>query len=333
MARENKNNNQVMVITGASSGIGRATALAWAKKGGRVVLAARSRDVLEEVAALCEGRGGKALVVQADVSKEEEVNRLAEEAVERFGKIDIWLNNAAVMVFGDFDEIPSDDFRQILDTNLRGVVYGARAAVRQFREQGHGTLINMGSIAGVVGQPYSVPYSISKGGIRALGIALGQELENEKHINVCTVLPSIVDTPVYQHAANYSGESINPPTSATRAEEVVEAILKLTKKPQREVFVGKRNLPIRLGRAVAPKLFDKIYRKSLASIELQDPSIPTTKGNLYEPMPEVSSISGGWLEKEKRGERTTFKSLGKKAAIAAGILLSAGWLLSQTSTK
>ena len=328
--KQNSKSNRVMVITGASSGIGRATALAWAKKGGRVVLSARSRDVLEEVAATCEHWGGKALVVQADVSKEEDVNRLAAEAVARFGKIDVWLNNAAVMVFGDFDEIPTEDIRRILDTNLLGVIYGARAAVQQFREQGHGILINMGSIAGVVGQPYSVPYSISKGGIRALGIALGQELENEKHIQVCTVHPSIVDTPVYQNAANYSGESINPPTSATPAQEVVEAILKLTEKPEKEVFVGKRNLPIRLGRTVAPNLFDKIYRKSLSSIELQNPPTPTTKGNLYKPMPEHASISGGWLEKEKRGERTTFKSIGKKVAIAAGILLSAGWLISQS---
>lgn len=320
----------MMVITGASSGIGRATALAWARQGGSVVAAARSRDVLEEVATLCESYGGKALVVEADVSKEEDVSRLAAEAVTRFGKIDVWLNNAAVMIFGDFDEIPTEDFRRIIDTNLLGVVYGARAAVRQFREQGQGTLINMGSIAGVVGQPYSVPYSISKGGIRALGIALGQELETEKHIHVCTVLPSIVDTPVYQHAANYSGESVNPPTSATPAQEVVKAILSLTQKPQREVFVGKRNLPIRLGRKLAPSLFDKVYRKSLASIELQEPSVPTTKGNLWEPMPEEASISGGWLEKEKRGERTTFKSLGKKAAIAVGVLVGAGWLISQS---
>ena len=318
-----------MVVTGASSGIGRATALAWAKEGGRVVLAARSREVMEEVAALCESRGGKALVVQADVSKEEDVNRLAAEAVARFGKIDVWLNNAAVMIFGYFEEIPTEAFGRILETNLFGTIYGSRAAVRQFREQRYGILINMGSIAGVVGQPYSVPYSISKGGIRALGIALGQELENEKDIKVCTVHPSIVDTPVYQHAANYTGESINPPTSATPVQEVVEAIMKLTKKPQKEVFVGKRNLPIRASRAMAPNLFDKVYRKSLAAIELEDPSTPTTKGNLWEPMPEEASISGGWLEKEKRGERTTFKSIAGKVAIAAGVLISAGWLLSQ----
>lgn len=327
MAKEIKKNKQVMVITGASSGIGRATALAWAKSGGRVVLAARSRDVLQEVAAGCESLGGKALVVKADVSKEEDVNALAAEAVARFGKIDIWLNNAAVMVFGDFDEIPTEDIRKIVDTNLMGMVYGARAAVRQFREQGQGILINMGSIAGVVGQPYSVPYSMSKGGIRALGIALGQELEKEKNIHVCTVHPSIVDTPVYQHAANYSGESINPPTSATPAHEVVEIILRLTQKPQKEVFVGKRNLPIRFGRKLAPTLFDKLYRKSMATIELQEPATPTTKGNLYAPMQEEAGISGGWLEKEKRGERTTFKSIAGKVAIGAGILLGAGWYL------
>jgi short-subunit dehydrogenase len=320
--------NLVMVITGASSGIGLATAREWASRGGTVVLAARSSEVLEEEAAVCEDAGGKALVVQADVSKEEDVNRLVKEVVKTFGKIDVWLNNAAAMIFGEFNEIPTEDFRRILETNLFGVIYGARAAIQQFRRQGKGILINMGSLAGIVGQPYSTPYSISKGAIRALGISLGQELENEKHIHVCTVHPSIVDTPVFQNAANYSGQTINPPTSATPVLKVVKAILKLTKHPQREVFVGKRNLLIRLNRSLSPKLFDKAYRKVAEEIEFEEESAPKTSGNLFAPIPEHASVSGGWLEKEKKGKRTTIKTIATKAAVVAGILMSAGWWLS-----
>ena len=315
-----------MVITGASSGIGRATAMEWARQGGNVVLAARSIGVLKEVATDCEDAGGKALVVQTDVSKEEEVNKLAQEAVNTFGKIDVWLNNAAVMIFGEFNTIPTEDFRRILDVNLFGNIYGARAALAQFHKQGKGTLINMGSIAGMVGQPYSTPYSISKAGIRALGISLGQELEKHRHIHICTVHPSIVDTPVYQNAANYSGQAVNPPTSATPAGKVAKAILKLTEQPQREVFVGKRNLPIRMGRTFFPKLFDKIYRKIMAEIELEDEFVPENSGNLFESIPQQTSISGGWLEKEKNGERTTIKKIAGKVAVVAGTLLSAGWL-------
>lgn len=318
-----------MVITGASSGIGRATALEWAKRGGSVVLAARSKEVLDDVAYNCEQSGGRALVVQADVSKEEDVNQLAAEAAHTFGRIDVWLNNAAAMIFGEFNDIPIQDFRRILEINLFGMIYGARAAIQQFRRQEEGILINMGSIAGVVGQPYSTPYSISKGGVRSLGVSLGQELEHYKNIYVCTVHPSIVDTPVFQNAANYSGHSINPPTSATPVRKVVKTILNLTKNPKKEVFVGKRNLQIRLNRSLIPKLFDKIYRKAMEKIEFEEETVPETSGNLFAPLPQQASISGGWLKKEKKGKRTTLKKVVTKAAVVAGILISAGWWLTQ----
>lgn len=328
MKKRNKK-GQVLVITGATSGIGRATALEWAKRGGSVVLAARSREILEEVATACESYGGKAHVVQTDVTKEEEVERLAAEAVSAFGKIDVWLNNAAVLVFGEFTQIPTEDFRRILETNLFGIIYGARAAVRQFYRQNYGTLINMGSVAGIVGQPYSVPYSISKGGIRSLSIALGQELEGHEHIHVCTVHPSIVDTPVYDQAANYTGHEINPPTSATLPQEVVKAILKLTEKPQREVFVGKLNLQMRLGRTISPKLFDKVMRKIIKEFELKDEHAPVTSGNLFKPMPRMAAVRGGWLRLEQEGKRRTIRKSAGKAALAAGLLLGISWLLAK----
>lgn len=328
MKKRNKK-GEVMVVTGATSGIGRASALEWAKRGGSVVLAARSREILEEVATECESYGGKAHVVQTDVTKEEEVERLAAEAVTAYGKIDVWLNNAAVLVFGEFTQIPTEDVRRILDTNLFGIIYGARAAVRQFYRQDYGTLINMGSVAGIVGQPYSVPYSISKGGIRSLSIALGQELEGHDHIHVCTVHPSIVDTPVYDQAANYTGHGINPPTSATLPQEVVKAILKLTEKPQREVFVGKLNLQMRLGRTISPKLFDKVMRKVIKEFELKDEHAPVTSGNLFKPMPRMAAVRGGWLRLEQEGKRRTIRKSAGKAALAAGLLLGISWLLAK----
>lgn len=321
--------DQVMVITGATSGIGRATAQEWARRGGSVVLAARSKEVLEEVAFECISNGGRAHVVQTDVSNEEEVEKLASEAVRTFGKIDVWLNNAAVLVFGEFTQIPTEDIRRILETNLFGIIYGARAAVKQFYKQDYGTLINMGSVAGIVGQPYSVPYSISKGGIRSLSISLGQELEGHEHIHVCTVHPSIVDTPVYDQAANYTGQEINPPTSATPPQDVVKAILKLTEKPQREVFVGKLNLQMRLGRTISPKLFDKAMRKIIKEFELTDEYAPETSGNLFKPMPRMAAVRGGWLKLEKEGKRRTIRKSAGKAALATGLLLGITWLLAK----
>lgn len=324
--KKNNKSGKVMVITGATSGIGRATALQWARLGGSVVLAARSREILEEVASECERNGGRTHVVQTDVTKEEEVDHLAAAAVSAFGRIDVWLNNAAVLVFGDFTHIPTEDFRRILETNLFGFIYGARAAVRQFYKQEYGTLINIGSVAGIVGQPFSVPYSVSKGGIRSLSISLGQELENHDHIHVCTVHPSIVDTPVYDQAANYTGQAINPPTSATPPQEVVKAIIRLTEKPQREVFVGKLNLEMRLGRKLSPKLFDKAMRKIITEFELTEEYAPKTRGNLFNPMPRTAAVKGGWLKMEKEGKRRTLRKSAGKAALAAGLIVALGLL-------
>lgn len=319
----------VMVITGASSGIGRATALEWARKGGSVVLAARSREVLEEVSAACVEYGGRAHIVQADVSIEEDVNKIAEEAITTFGKIDVWLNNAAVMIFGRFDEIPTEDILRLINTNLCGYIYGARAAVRRFRAQGYGTLINMASVSGIVGQPYSVPYSASKAGIHGLSKALSQELENEKYIHVCTVHPSVIDTPIYQNSGNYTGKEINPPTSASPAYKVAHAVLRLTENPKKEVFVGKLNLQMRLGRNIAPKIFDKMTQKMITAYEFRDRPAVKSSGNLYAPIPEQEAVSGGWIQMEKEGKRPTLRKTAGKVAMAAGILLGISWLLSK----
>lgn len=149
-------------------------------------------------------------------------------------------------MFGAFQKLPSDDIRQVIETNLLGYIHGARAAVRQFCEQGWGILINISSITGVVGQAYSTPYSVTKFGIRGLSDSLGQELSNKKQIDVCTVPPAVIDTPIYQHAANYTGKTTNPPLSAVPAQDVAKVMLKLIKKPKKEVYVGKLTFSMRL---------------------------------------------------------------------------------------
>lgn len=299
-----------MVITGASSGIGRATALQFAKKGGNVVLAARSRESLKEVAEACEKLGGVALTVVTDVSKEDEVSHLAQAAIQMFGEIDVWINNAAVIAFGAYEDIPAEDFRQVLEINLFGYTYGAREALKQFWKQGFGTLINVSSVAGVVGQPFAVPYSISKFGVRGLGISLDQELRNEKNIHVCTIMLSTVDTPIYSQGANFVGKRIAPPVAVTSAKKVAKEIIKLSKKPRKNVFIGNSTWLMRLGRFLLPTLFDKItYWKTIIQ-EFEDEMTPITKGNLYESNPKKEGVSGGWLQKEEN-KRRRFKRVGK----------------------
>ena len=143
----------MIVITGASSGIGRATAREFASRGARLVLAARNDIALQAVAAECVERGGQAIVVRTDVSVEEQVLALARAAVDAYGRIDVWVGSASVMSYGSFEQTPSAIFRQIIETNLMGQVHGARAALRQFRRQGSGTLVMVGSLYSEVGSP------------------------------------------------------------------------------------------------------------------------------------------------------------------------------------
>jgi NAD(P)-dependent dehydrogenase (short-subunit alcohol dehydrogenase family) len=181
--------NCVVVITGASSGIGRAAAYLFADEGSRLVLAARAERPLNDVAAECERRGTRAAAVPTDVRDEDAVERLAQAAVERFGRLDVWVSGAGVMAYGHFEEVPAEIFRAVIETNLLGQVHGARSALRRFREQHSGVLINMSSVWGRVSAPDVSAYVTSKFAVRAFSECLRQGLRAEPNIDVATMLP------------------------------------------------------------------------------------------------------------------------------------------------
>lgn len=315
----------IAVITGASSGIGRATALEFARKGYDLVLAARFGAGLEEVAEECTRLGGQAIAVPTDVAKEEEINALAARARDTFGGFDVWVNNAAVGLFGHFEEIPTEDIRQLMEINLFGYIYGARAAVRQFRSQGYGTLINVSSMVALVGQPFSIPYTTSKFAIRGMSISLAQELADEEDIYVCCVLPAVIDTPIFQHAGNYMGQAVKAPNPVIPAKRVAKAIYKLTKKPQEEVTVGNMSRMMRLQRLVTPvELFDKYMQKMISQNHFKSKPSRTFQGNLYEPMTNWNKVNGGWLPEDSgKGKVKTFSAVAGVALLGAiGVYLA-----------
>ena len=309
----------VVVVTGASSGIGRATALQFARRGASVVLAARREDLLSEVAAECRAAGTDAIAVATDVSDWRAVQHLALRAVEHFGRIDTWINNHGVTVLGRFDEVPLEDFRRVMDVNFFGTVHGCRAVLPIFHRKRSGVLINMSSMVGAVAQQYASAYVASKHAVRALGMTLRQELalEGQRGVHVCTIMPATIDTPFFQHAANYLGREAKAMPPVYRVERVARACVRLAERPRREMFVGNvaRQMWSQLVLAPAPTerqlalMTDRLHF-------YQDRHNAPTKGNLYTPMAEGAGVDGGWGG--RRGEMQR-----RLAAIAA--LAAVGW--------
>lgn len=286
----------VVVVTGASSGIGRATALEFARNGAAVVVAARRAEALEEVVAECVAAGGAALAVTTDVTSEEAMIELAKKAVERFGRIDVWVNNAAVAMFARLEEAPMDLIRRVMETNFFGYVHGARAVMPQFRERGRGVLINVDSVTASAPQPYTSAYVASKYAIRGFFecIRMELDLDRAREIHICNVMPAAIDTPLFQQAANFSGREAKALDPVYPPEKVAAAIVSLAVRPQREVIVGNAGRAMASQHAVAPKLYEKTASRIIHRDHFQEKTTAPKPGNLYEPMPEHASTHGGW---------------------------------------
>lgn len=305
------NRKKVIVITGASSGIGKATALEFARLGNSVVLLARRGDALERLAEECKQAGGKALALPVDMTYENDVKAAAQKAADYFGKIDVWINNAAVTLLGPFEEIPLEDFKRVMDINVFGYINGARAVLPYFRKEGKGTIINVSSIVGVTGQPFSAPYTISKFAIRGLSLSLEQELADQPGIHVCSVLPGVIDTPLFNQAANYMGHAVKPPSPALDAEIVSKKIVKLADRPKKEISAGAaaKRTGAALLKLILPGMFDKKTRERVLKKHFKEDYAPHSKGNLYDPMPQWATVSGGWKHESEKNRAPVRKLL------------------------
>ncbi len=314
---------QVIVITGASSGIGLCTARLAAREGARVILGARSADVLARVVSEIEAQGGRALAVDVDVTDPDEVERLAVQAEERFGPIDTWVNNAGVSIFGALTETPIDDHRRLFETNYWGVVHGATVALRHFGERG-GALINIGSVAGDRSLPLQGAYSASKHAVKGFTEALRMELEHEgAPVSVTLIKPSSIATPYHEHARAFTPNEPRNAPPLYAPELVAKAILRAAVEPVREVFVGGSGRAVSALGAVAPRLADRLLEGTLFEAQQTDVRANGRHDNLFAP-------GHDGRERGRYPERVHERSLADRAAerparsLLMGALLVAG---------
>lgn len=308
-----------VVITGASSGIGQATAEAFAAKGARLVLAARGREALEQVATRCRMLGGSALVVPTDVTDAAAVRELAARAAEFGGGIDVWVSNVGVGAVGRFQDTPAEAHEQVIRANLIGHINDAHAAVPIFLRQGHGTFINMISLGAFAAAPFAAAYSASKFGLKGFSEALRGELADHPQIHVCDVYPAFIDTPGISHGANYTGRALSAPPPVYDARRVAAAIVRLAQHPRRTTTVGIVADLVRLGHFLAPDLSARIMARFMAAYFRRARSAPVTDGNLFASPGDEARIDGGFRSPRQR----RIGSLAGAAALVGGVALLA----------
>jgi len=300
MPDKEKLRDKVIVITGASSGFGKGAAREFAQAGARLVLAARREELIEDLAGECNSLGGEALAVPTDVRKREEVELLAQDAVREFGRIDVWINNAGAGAVGRFDEVPLDDHVAVIETTLMGTVYGSHCAMRAFRGQGYGTLINIASVIGKVPSPYFGSYAAAKHGVVGLGAVLRQELALDKieTIKVSTVMPTSMDTPFFQHAANYTGHETQPIPPVYDAQDTIDVIIRMAVDPEDEVSVGTAGKVSTFLHHLMPGIVESMMAKQTHKAEFEkSPTAERKSGSVREPEQQGQEVSGGWKQK------------------------------------
>ena len=298
-----------VVSTGASSGIGKATALAFARQGASITLASRSKGELAAVARQCVDQGGRAQFVETDVVDAMQMRALVDAAVRRYGRVDVWVNNAGVGAVGRFTEVPVEAHDQVIRTNLMGYLHGDHAVLPHFLKRHAGVLVNVVSFGAFVGTPFGASYTATKFGLRGLSESLRAELQDEPGIHVCDVFPGFVDTPGVGHAGNYTGHRLNV-RAPDRAEEVADAIVRLARHPRDKVSVGAVAKLAPLAYALAPGLGRWTMARLLGLATASAPAQEPRPGALFAPG-DTGAISAPL-------------PLGRIVGLGAAVLLAAG---------
>lgn len=284
---------QVVLIFGASSGIGRAVAHEVSRRGDHVVLLARSQPALDETAGECQELGASSVTVRSvDIADRDAVNAAITTSWPARPGVDVVVQAAGVAAYGSFDELPADVFDGVLRTNVMGSANVARAVLPRMRGADHGAFYLVGSVVGTIGVPGMSAYTVSKWGVRALARALQLENRDRSGVSVTLVTPGGVDTPIYLQAANFSGRVGKPPPPVYSPETVARAIVKSFDSPPRLLNVGIANGVMSLGFAVAPRLYDALAGFLVERLTKERTETEPTSGNVLVPVPAGNELHG-----------------------------------------
>jgi short-subunit dehydrogenase len=311
-----KNQSEVVVITGASSGIGQATAEAFARAGAKLVIASRNAAALQAVANKCRELGADVLVVPTDVTDAKQVKRLA-EAAQSFGAIDVWVSNVGVGAVGKFQDTPIEAHEQVIRANLIGHMNDAHAVLPIFLKQDRGIFVNMISLGGFAAAPYATAYSASKFGLKGFSEALRGELAENPNIHICDIFPAFIDTPGISHGANYTGRELSAPPPVYDARKVANAVVRVSRHPKATTTVGATADLIRFGHFFAPSLSARFMNWFITTYFKHADTTPITDGNLYAPSSRPGGIDGG-LRSGK--QRLALGAVAATAAVALGLI-------------
>jgi short-subunit dehydrogenase len=319
---------QVVVITGASSGIGRETARYMAERGATVIAAARNETALESLCSEITDGGGRAVPVVADVADPVQVAAIGQQAIERFGRIDTWVNNAAVSIYATVEQLQPDEMRRLIEVNLLGVMYGSRVAVQLMRSRGGGTIINVGSVLSDRAVPLQSAYSASKHGIAGFSEALRLELQqDDTGIDVVLIQPSSINTPFFTWARSRFGVKPQPIPPVYEPTAVAEVIAYAAEHGGREIVVGGAGKLLSVGQWLSPSLVDRYLLQGRRGFRQQLTEEPDDRiDNLFQPSVGRGSTTGDFEGSTRPDSLYTrifeLHPIRKRLGLALGLVLA-----------
>jgi len=323
--------DQVVVVCGASSGMGRQTALEFARRGAKVVASSRSQEGLDSLVEQIKEAGGEAIAVVADVSDYPQVKNIVRKAVDRFGRIDTWAHFAATSVYAPFRETTPEEFQRVVDVNLLGAAYAAMAALPQLSRQG-GALIDISSIEAEVGHPNQSAYTASKHGMRGFMDVLRMELKHEgTPVSVTNVMPSGINTPFFNHARSKLGMKPRPASILYQPETVVRAVLHAAQYPMEEIVIGASGGMFILAKRLMPRLTDAFISWLAYRSRESGPSRPgeRRRENIFQPGTADTRIHGDFDKQSHPTSAYTWLQLhpGVRRTLGGAILAGAATAL------